>query len=100
LVIEKAVVLARRRTSKQTWLSGVETAALTERVARLVAIPPTHQEPLQVLQYVNGQKYDTHLDAFDPAFYQTNAAMLKSIDQGYRNRMVSSVFKRCRAARV
>lgn len=81
------------RTSKQAWLNGRQTATittLTERVAKLTCVPETFQEPLQVLQYGNGQKYDTHLDAFDPRFYQENKQMLRSTDEGYRNRMATA----------
>jgi hypothetical protein len=43
---------------------------MTDRVANLVCCPASQQESLQVLSYGLRQKYDVHLDAFDPTFYQ------------------------------
>jgi len=61
------------RTSRQAWLDSHLTptiAAMTDRVANLVCCPASQQESLQVLSYGLRQKYDVHLDAFDPKFYQ------------------------------
>ena len=79
------------RTSRQAWLGSADTpviAQLTQRVAALVAVPAAYQESLQVLTYGLRQKYDVHLDAFDPKFYQKKQDFLKRIDNGHRNRLV------------
>jgi prolyl 4-hydroxylase len=81
------------RTSRQAWLDSHLTptiAAMTERVARLVACPASYQEALQVLSYGLRQKYDVHLDAFDPQFYQQKPDFLERIDQGHRNRLATA----------
>jgi prolyl 4-hydroxylase len=81
------------RTSRQAWLESDLTptiSAMTDRVARLVSCPPEYQESLQVLSYGLRQKYDVHLDAFDPQFYQQKPDFLKRIDQGHRNRLATA----------
>ena len=81
------------RTSRQAWLESDMTptiAAMSERVARLVACPASYQESLQVLSYALRQKYDVHLDAFDPQFYQQKPDFLERIDHGHRNRLATA----------
>jgi prolyl 4-hydroxylase len=55
------------RTSTQTFLSNVDPAAvvLIEKVERLVGVPRTMFEQVQVIRYdgTNGEKYDAHYDA-------------------------------------
>ena len=69
---------------------GLNFAAMSERVARLVACPASYQESLQVLSYALRQKYDVHLDAFDPQFYQQKPDFLERIDHGHRNRLATA----------
>ena len=40
------------------------------RVSELTRVEKQHQEYVQVLRYQNGQYYGSHLDYFDPDFYQ------------------------------
>lgn len=37
-------------------------AAIEQRIADWTQLPPSHQEPMQVLRYNDGQKYDEHYD--------------------------------------
>jgi prolyl 4-hydroxylase len=59
------------RTSSQTWLattSGV-AAPIVKRIFELTGFPEGSSEMLQVLRYEKGEKYDAHLDYFDPQLY-------------------------------
>ncbi|KAG2449396.1 hypothetical protein HYH02_005546 [Chlamydomonas schloesseri] len=40
-------------------------AEIEERIAEWTHVPPDHGEPMQILRYVDGQKYDAHWDWFD-----------------------------------
>eukprot|EP00198_Chlamydomonas_reinhardtii_P009252 XP_001698589.1 predicted protein [Chlamydomonas reinhardtii] len=40
-------------------------AAVEERIAEWTHLPPEYGEPMQILRYVDGQKYDAHWDWFD-----------------------------------
>lgn len=40
-------------------------SAIEQRIAEWTHLPPDHGEPIQVLRYSNGQKYDAHWDWFD-----------------------------------
>ncbi|EFJ51369.1 hypothetical protein VOLCADRAFT_120451 [Volvox carteri f. nagariensis] len=40
-------------------------AEIEERIAEWTHLPPEHGEPMQILRYVDGQKYDAHWDWFD-----------------------------------
>ncbi|GIL68396.1 hypothetical protein Vafri_21651 [Volvox africanus] len=56
------------RTSYSASIGYGETkvvAEIEERIARWTHLPIRHQEPMEVLRYVNGQKYDAHWDWFD-----------------------------------
>jgi len=80
------------RTSQSTFLNsrgGPELKAIDDRTASLVRIPRMHQEYAQVLKYEKDEKYDTHLDYFDPAMYQNDARTLQTIQNGRRNRMAT-----------
>ena len=59
------------RTSTQAWLetsTGV-AATVANRILRYTGFPPHSNEPMQVLRYEKGQKYESHLDYFDPKMY-------------------------------
>ncbi|KAG2496026.1 hypothetical protein HYH03_005948 [Edaphochlamys debaryana] len=56
------------RTSYSASIGYRETktvAAIEARIARWTHLPEQHQEPMEVLRYINGQKYDAHWDWFD-----------------------------------
>jgi prolyl 4-hydroxylase len=81
------------RTSETHFLSSQGDAVLAEldqRVANLTKVPQNHQESLQVLKYKKGQRYDEHLDYWDPAHYSDDS-ILRMTAGGFRNRM-STVF--------
>eukprot|EP00755_Sulcionema_specki_P024379 Sspe_Gene.14876::Locus_5164_Transcript_2_4_Confidence_0.333_Length_3336::g.14876::m.14876/K00472/P4HA; prolyl 4-hydroxylase len=59
------------RTSTSGWL-GPEVPAvrdLIDRMTSLTGLPQDAWEPLQVLRYLPGQRYEAHHDYFDPMFY-------------------------------
>ena len=81
------------RTSRQAWLetdATVVTRGLSERVAAVLSVPIIYQESLQVLNYGPAQKYDVHLDAFDPHFYSEQKDFITRIDGGHRNRLATA----------
>ncbi|GFR44544.1 hypothetical protein Agub_g5815 [Astrephomene gubernaculifera] len=43
--------------------------SIEERISRWTHLPISHQEPMEVLRYVHGQKYDAHWDWFDKSEY-------------------------------
>ena len=53
-------------------------AAIQDRAAALVHLPPSSCEPLQLTRYKSNQEYKPHFDYFEPG---TNA--FKDTDQGY-----------------
>lgn len=63
------------RTSSSAFLNRSEdhiVEALENRIARLLNIRPMQLEPVQVLHYQEGQKYDYHTDWFDPTLAHEN----------------------------
>jgi prolyl 4-hydroxylase len=62
---------------------------INKRTADLVKVPVSHQEDVQVLRYEKNQKYDQHTDYFPADSHQNNPDILKMIDYGYRNRMIT-----------
>jgi prolyl 4-hydroxylase len=62
---------------------------LDQRTAEFLRIPSTHQEHLQVLRYLPGEKYDQHHDYFDPALYQNDRETLEMTRHGKRNRFAT-----------
>ncbi|KAG2430885.1 hypothetical protein HXX76_009858 [Chlamydomonas incerta] len=56
------------RTSFSASIGFNETdvvAEIEDRIARWTHLPRDHQEPMEVLRYINGQKYDAHWDWFE-----------------------------------
>eukprot|EP00879_Flechtneria_rotunda_P020970 GHRR01022081.1.p1 GENE.GHRR01022081.1~~GHRR01022081.1.p1 ORF type:complete len:266 (+),score=34.09 GHRR01022081.1:206-1003(+) len=45
-------------------------ASVEARIAEWTKLPPDHGEPIQVLRYQNGQKYDAHWDWFDDPLHK------------------------------
>ena len=80
------------RTSSQTWLPTTHpvTKDIVQRIFDLTGFPDGSSEMLQVLRYDFGQKYDAHLDYFDPKLYgkqSTNRAItvflyLSTVEEG------------------
>lgn len=55
------------RTNQMTFLAhgrDPQIDELVSRVAKLIEMPKTHAESLQVINYKIGEKYDPHLDTF------------------------------------
>jgi prolyl 4-hydroxylase len=62
-------------------------SAISGRVAAALKIPREHAEPLQVIKYEGGGKYDAHTDYFNPELYKAQPHMLRMMDgDGSRNR--------------
>ncbi|KAM7250061.1 hypothetical protein ACFE04_021944 [Oxalis oulophora] len=62
------------RTSSGTFLSAWDDRSgilerIEEKIAKITMIPAINGEDFNVLRYENGQKYDSHYDAFDPSEY-------------------------------
>ncbi|CAN6296401.1 unnamed protein product [Urochloa humidicola] len=60
-------VESRARTSSGVFLSMKQdevVARIEERIAAWTFLPPENGEPIQVLRYKNGQKYEPHFDTF------------------------------------
>ncbi|CAM9701575.1 unnamed protein product, partial [Chrysoparadoxa australica] len=72
------------RTGSDTVLQAVD-----QRVADLTRLAIPHQEEVQVLRYQESQKYDAHHDFFNHSFYQSSDSVLRMIDGGRRNRMIT-----------
>lgn len=80
------------RTSTTYFLSSSNHPKLGEidqRVADLTKVPVDHQEDVQVLRYEKTQKYDHHTDYFPAEFHKNSPDVLKLIDYGYKNRMIT-----------
>jgi len=46
--------------------------SITDKVARLCRLPPSHVEVLQLVRYEKGQQYTPHRDYFEPSFKGQN----------------------------
>jgi len=53
------------RTSETAYLTKLEGNWLSEKVCKLLNIPKSRQEPIQVARYSPGQYYKAHYDSFD-----------------------------------
>lgn len=62
---------------------------IDRRVSNLTRTLINQQEFVQVLRYLNGQKYDQHHDYFNKRFYQNDAHTLKMIENGEKNRFIT-----------
>lgn len=68
VVSETGDVFDPIRTSYSASITYGETTTVKEveeRIARWTHLPVAHGEPIEVLRYQNGQKYDAHWDWFD-----------------------------------
>ncbi len=65
---DKAGKISTGRTGQNCWVRHRQTeviAALCDRISKLVNIPLTHAESLQVIHYAETQEYRPHFDAWD-----------------------------------
>ena len=62
---------------------------IDQRVANMTRTLTNQQEFVQVLRYLNGQKYDQHHDYFNKQFYQKDTHTLKMIEYGEKNRFIT-----------
>lgn len=80
------------RTSSQHFLPSEGRPiiqAIDKRTAQLTKTRVSQQEYVQVLRYLEGQKYDQHHDYFDVRFYQKDPETLRNIQHGERNRLAT-----------
>ena len=80
------------RTSQSTFLGGTKLKDLEGidlRTSSLVRIPRSHQEYVQVLRYGNTEKYNAHMDFFDPRQYQNDPNTMRMIEHGKKNRLAT-----------
>ncbi|RLN87041.1 hypothetical protein BBJ28_00025344, partial [Nothophytophthora sp. Chile5] len=80
------------RTSTTYWLDSAAHPVVQDidkRTADLIKLPISHQESVQVLRYEHTQHYDQHLDYFSVARHRKNEDVLKKIEYGHKNRMVT-----------
>lgn len=80
------------RTSSTYFMATNADATLVsidERVSWLTRQAKENFEDVQVLRYEPGQSYDAHHDYFDPKWYASDAGVMRMIDNGRRNRLVT-----------
>lgn len=80
------------RTSTQYFLPSAHRPiiqAIDKRTAALTKTQVNQQEYVQVLRYLEGQKYDQHHDYFDAKFYQKDLETLRNIKHGEKNRLAT-----------
>lgn len=80
------------RTSEQMWLppDAAPLRIIYNRVGLLVRVPPVHFEAMQVLRYLEGQKYSAHLDSFDLSAYEGNDQMYRMTKGGAKQRLATA----------
>ena len=86
------VVATEKRTSTQARLPKGEhpvVAQIEQRAHRVLRVPDSHGEPLQVVRYRTGERYGNHHDYFDPDLYQKQPGILKMIADGERQRVAT-----------
>ncbi|KAH7485468.1 hypothetical protein PRIC1_004772 [Phytophthora ramorum] len=80
------------RTSTTYWLDSSSHPVVQDidkRTADLVKVPISHQESVQVLRYEPTQHYDQHLDYFSAEHHRHSPDVLKMIEYGHKNRMIT-----------
>lgn len=80
------------RTSTQHFLDSEGDDIITSidiRTAKITRTRRAMQEPVQVLRYRPGEKYDQHTDYFDARYYQNDPSTLKLIRNGENNRLIT-----------
>jgi prolyl 4-hydroxylase len=89
---DKGKAASEWRTSQSAFLNSMNDEILTEidhKVASLTRIPKNHGEYAQVLRYGHNEKYDSHHDFFNPAFYKNDPGTMRLIENGKRNRFAT-----------
>jgi prolyl 4-hydroxylase len=87
-----SVVATEKRTSTQARLPKGEhpiVAQIERRAHRILRVPESHGEPLQVVRYRKGERYGNHHDYFDPDLYQKQPGIMKMIADGDRQRLAT-----------
>lgn len=80
------------RTSTQAWLSNGQSEvvkALDDRTSNLTRIPTSHNEPVQLLQYAEGQFYHSHLDWTDLHLYDGQRQQMQRVHYGHNDRLAT-----------
>lgn len=80
------------RTSQSAFLGGEPSKVIDRidlRTASLVRIPQSHQEYVQVLRYGYTEKYNAHMDFFDPRSYKNDPQTMQMIENGKKNRLAT-----------
>ena len=80
------------RTSTQHFLHSEGDdiiTAIDTRTAKMTRTRKSMQEPVQVLRYKPGEKYDQHTDYFDARYYQNDPKTLDLIRNGEKNRLIT-----------
>ena len=87
----KGLPAAEWRTSSTYFLASSHQVVknIDKRTEDLTHIPMSHQESVQVLRYEKTQKYDAHTDYFKMEQHRSNPLLLKQIEYGFKNRMVT-----------
>jgi len=92
LSAEKKV--SESRTCESAWLFGEHDEivnSLKTRCEKIVQLPKTHMEDIEVIRYRNGQHFDLHYDAFQ----QHDAASSQSqvlLHGGFKNRIATILY--------
>eukprot|EP00931_Biecheleriopsis_adriatica_P078435 TRINITY_DN51896_c0_g1_i1.p1 TRINITY_DN51896_c0_g1~~TRINITY_DN51896_c0_g1_i1.p1 ORF type:complete len:262 (+),score=51.25 TRINITY_DN51896_c0_g1_i1:67-786(+) len=80
------------RTSKQAWLKNHMSPVvleLDERTSRLTRIPASHNEPVQILRYDEGNFYHGHMDWTELELYPDQKSIWIDRHMGYENRLAT-----------
>jgi len=80
------------RTSRQTWLdNNIDRVVgkLDARTARLTRIPASHNEPVQLLRYDDGQYYHSHMDWVELELYPDQKHIWIDYHFGHEDRLAT-----------
>lgn len=75
------------RTNDYTWLVHDQnslTLSVVQRMARVVGLPHTHAESIQVIHYESGEQYGPHFDAYEPEAVRAARGGSGAMDGGQR----------------
>ena len=73
--------------TQPTLVADVRAASIERLIESITMLPASHAEPLHVLEYAPGHRYDAHLDSFEDASnYKQKTKILRQLDGG-RNRL-------------
>jgi len=80
------------RTSKQAWLDNGLAPVIKEldgRVANLTRVPASHNEPVQLLRYEEGEYYHGHMDWTELEFYPDQREVWVDTHFGHKDRLAT-----------